>query len=188
MPEPTSLRAAGDQIEQLLDELEATADTATCARAETLLRLVTELYGAGLARAVELARLVDPAVLDAFVDDELLASLLVVHDLHPDSVLDRVEAALARVRPLLGAHGGDVELVGIDPDTATVVVRLLGTCDGCPSSAITLQSAVERAITESAPEIVTIEVDAPAPTPPAVAVTLSPKPTYLDCPAEMAQS
>jgi Fe-S cluster biogenesis protein NfuA len=187
MPEVTNLRAAGDQIEQLLDELEATADAASCARAEKLLQLVTKLYGAGLARAVELARRVDPAVLDAFVGDELLASLLVVHDLHPDSVLDRVEGALARVRPLLGAHGGDVELVGIDADTATVVVRLLGTCDGCPSSAITLQSAVERAITESAPEILSIEVDAPAPNPPAVAVALSVKPAYLECPAEMAE-
>src|ERR1700683_2489653 len=107
MPPPQNLRASGDRIEQLLDELRATADPRTCDRAEELLRLVSELYGAGLARVVELAREKEPAVVEAFVNDDLVASLLLVHGLHPDSLVARVEAALAQVRPLLGAHGGD---------------------------------------------------------------------------------
>ena len=71
-------------------------------------------------------------------------------------------AALESVRPFLGAHGGDVELLGLDGAIGAVHLRLLGSCDGCPSSAVTLRTAVESAIAEAAPEIVIIDVEEPA--------------------------
>src|ERR1700689_60960 len=114
MREPSNLRAAGDRIEQALDELHATADPRTINLAEEILRLVTELYGAGFSRAVELANEHAPGLIAAFVEDDLVASLLLVHGLHPESLAGRVEAALVSVRPLLAQHGGDVELLGID--------------------------------------------------------------------------
>jgi Fe-S cluster biogenesis protein NfuA len=186
MPPPQNLRAAGDRIEQLLDELRATADPRSCDRAEELLRLVSELYGAGLARVLELADERAPALVGDLVADDLVASLLLVHGLHPESVDKRVGDALAKVRPLLAAHGGDVELLGIDAEAGEVRLRLLGSCDGCPSSAITLKSAVERAIVDAAPEIVSIDVDEPTPPAPSVSVSIRPKPIYEECPAEMA--
>jgi len=162
MGAPQNLRAVGDQIEQLLDELQATADPRTYERATELLRLVSELYGAGLARVVELTQDRDGGLVDALVADELIASLLIVHGLHPEMLAARIEGALTKVRPLLGSHGGDVELLGIDADAGAVRLRLLGSCDGCPSSSITLQMAVEGAITAAAPEIVRIEVEEPS--------------------------
>ena len=42
-------------------------------------------------------------------------------------------------------------------------LRLLGSCDSCPSSSVTLELAVEGAIQAAAPEIVSIEVVAPSP-------------------------
>ena len=54
-----------------------------------------------------------------------MASLLLVHGLHPYSVETRVEQALASVRPYLGSHGGDVELLGVSDD-GLVRLRLLG--------------------------------------------------------------
>jgi Fe-S cluster biogenesis protein NfuA len=185
MPAPQDLRATGDRIERLIDELRATAEPRTYARAEELVRLITELYGAGLARVVELSAERDLGLLDALVADELVASLLLVHGLHPEPLAQRVEAALAEVRPLLSSHGGDVELLEIDEEAGAVRLRLLGSCDGCPSSAVTLQSAVERAILEAAPEIVCIDVDAPAPPVPGVPVLLGTKPVYEECPTEM---
>jgi Fe-S cluster biogenesis protein NfuA len=187
MPQPLNLRATGDRIEQALDELHATADPRTINLAEEILRLVTELYGAGFARVVELAGDRAPGLLEAFVEDDLVSSLLLVHGLHPESLERRVEAALVSVRPFLAQHGGDVELLGIDDDLGAVKLRLLGTCDGCPSSASTLQGAVEVAILEAAPEIVRIVVEEP--TRPAVSVPVSlgskPGPTYEACPVEM---
>jgi len=186
MPAPQNLRATGDRIEQLLDDLRTTADPPTRDLAEELLRLVSDLYGAGLARAMELAAEQAPVLVDAFLADDLLASLLLVHGLHPESLERRVEAALEQVRPLLGAHAGDVELLDIDAEAGAVRLRLLGSCDGCPSSSVTLQLAVERAIVEAAPEIVRIDVDQPSQAAQAVPIALSAKPVYEECPAEMA--
>jgi Fe-S cluster biogenesis protein NfuA len=186
VPAPQNLRATGDRIEQLLDELQSTADPRSYDRAEELLRLVSELYGAGLTRVVELASEQAPGLMDALVGDELVASLMLVHGLHPDSVARRVEGALAQVRPLLAAHAGDVELLGIDEEAGAVMLRLLGSCDGCPSSSITLQLAVERAILEAAPEIVRIDVDQPSKPVPGVPIAMGTKPAYEECPAEMA--
>jgi Fe-S cluster biogenesis protein NfuA/nitrite reductase/ring-hydroxylating ferredoxin subunit len=95
--------------------------------------------------------------LDALAEDDLVASLLLVHGLHPYDVTTRVERALAGVRPYLGSHGGDVELLGVDEDV--VRLRMLGSCDGCPSSSVTLKLAVEGAIEAAAPEITAIEVE-----------------------------
>ena len=198
MTAPQNLRAAGDQIEQLLDELQATADPRTYERAAELLRLVSELYGAGLARVVELAQDRDDGFVESLVSDDLVASLLVVHGLHPEALAARIEGALTKVRPLLGSHGGDVELLDIDADAGAVRLRLLGSCDGCPSSSITLQMAVEGAITAAAPEIVRIEVEEPSrdaglgspvslvPKPGSKPVSEpQSKPQYDECPAEM---
>ena len=71
-----------------------------------------------------------------------MASLLLVHGLHPYDVETRVARALDGVRPYLGSHGGDVELLGVTDD-GVVRLRLLGSCDGCPSSSVTLKLAVE---------------------------------------------
>ena len=62
--------------------------------------------------------------------------------------------------PYLGSHGGDVELVDVAAD-GVVRIRLLGSCDGCPSSSVTLQLAVEGAIEAAAPEVTSIQVEAP---------------------------
>jgi Fe-S cluster biogenesis protein NfuA len=190
MTTPQDLRTIGDRIEQRLDELRAVADPRLYDRAEELLRLVTELYGAGLARVVELIGDVEPNLVDRLIDDELVASLLVVHGLHPDGLTARVERSLEGVRPFLAQHGGDVELLDIDADAGAVLLRLLGSCDGCPSSAVTLQSAVERAIVEAAPEIVVIDVVQPTESQtveaqPSIPVALVPKPSYDACPSEL---
>ena len=70
----------GARIEELLGQIRAAGDPGTAEVAEEVVRLVVELYGAGLERAVELA---GPEALERFVGDELVASLLVLHDLHP---------------------------------------------------------------------------------------------------------
>ena len=123
-----------------------------------------------------------------FAADELVASLLLVQGLHPDSLDARVEGALASVRPFLAKHGGNVELLALDDELGAVKLRLLGNCDGCPSSAATLQGAVEAAILEAAPEVTRIVVDeAPGPAS-SVPITLGAKPLYDECPAEVSLS
>ncbi len=167
------LRSTGERIEALLGGLDPPARR----RAEELLGLVTDLYGAALGRVVEL---VGPDLARELAGDDLVASVLLVHDLHPVSLSERVEEALGRVRPMLAGHGGGVELVALDPAAGAVALRLLGSCDGCPSSAVTLQLAVEQAVLDAAPEVTRIDVDQPGRS---VPVALGDKPA---CPAAAA--
>lgn len=156
----TDLRATGERIDTLLDASAAGGAVAR-ERAEELVRLLTDLYGAGLERLMELLHesgRLDDQLLTALADDDLVSSLLLVHGLHPESAETRVERALESVRPYLGSHGGDVQLLGVS-EQGEVRLRLLGSCDGCPSSAVTLQLAVEGAIEAAAPEVTDIVVE-----------------------------
>jgi Fe-S cluster biogenesis protein NfuA len=185
MAPPQNLRATGDRIERLLDELRVAADPRSYQIAEELLRAVTDLYGGGLARVVDLVGDGAPDVMARLVDDELVASLMIVHGLHPEHVTARVERALEGVRPFLAQHDGDVELLDIDADAGAVLLRLLGSCDGCPSSPVTLQHAVEQAILQAAPEITTIDVEEPRAPSTSVPVAFGRKPVYESCPSEV---
>jgi Fe-S cluster biogenesis protein NfuA len=78
-------------------------------------------------------------------------------DLEPrnlrDALLDRIERALdEHVRPGLRADGGDIVVVGIDPDRI-VQVRLTGACQGCSSSVVTMSMRVEAILKAKVPEI-----------------------------------
>jgi Fe-S cluster biogenesis protein NfuA len=156
-------RAASDRIDTLLDASSAGGVVAR-ERAEELVRLVADLYGAGLERILDVMHErghLDDETLDALAGDDLVSSLLMVHGLHPYDVMTRVERALEGVRPYLGSHGGDVELLEVTNE-GVVRLRLLGSCDGCASSSVTLKLAVEGAIEAAAPEITAIEVETPS--------------------------
>jgi Fe-S cluster biogenesis protein NfuA/nitrite reductase/ring-hydroxylating ferredoxin subunit len=176
---PPDLRMTGERIDALIDAIAGGGagpanPTRSRERAEDLVRAVTDLYGAGLVRLLTIVHdsgRLDDELLGLLAGDELVASLLLVHGLHPYDVRTRVEHALDEVRPYLGSHGGDVELLAVT-DMGAVRLRLLGSCDGCPSSSVTLELAVQDAIEAAAPEITSIEVEAP--TPPPAAGTLIP--------------
>lgn len=148
-------RTAGDRIQTLLDA-SAAGGAAARERAEQLVREVTDLYGAGLERMMHVAVAANPELAEAFTRDDLVASLLLVHGLHPHSVERRISDALDTVRPYLDSHGGDVSLLEVDDDI--VRLRFSGSCKTCPSSAVTLELAVEDAVRAAAPEISSIEV------------------------------
>ena len=64
---------------------------------------------------------------------------------------DKVEAALAQIRPALQADGGDVELV--DVTEGVVKLSLKGACAGCPMSTMTLKNGIERVLKQQIPEV-----------------------------------
>jgi Fe-S cluster biogenesis protein NfuA len=68
-------------------------------------------------------------------------------------VTQRVRGIIEKIRPLLQADGGDVELVGCDEATGVVSVRLRGACQGCPGAAMTLKMGIERHLRERVPEV-----------------------------------
>jgi Fe-S cluster biogenesis protein NfuA len=147
-------QAAGARIDTLL-AASASAGPVARDRAEELVRLVADLYGAGLERLLEVLHergVLTDEVLDAVAADDLVAGLLLVHGLHPYDVTTRIERALA------GARRGDVELLGVTAD-GVARLRIPG---GCQSSPAALPGTVEAAVRAAAPEITAIEVEEPA--------------------------
>jgi Fe-S cluster biogenesis protein NfuA len=68
---------------------------------------------------------------------------------------ERVEKVIDKIRPVLQADGGNIELV--DVVDGVVQVRLKGACAGCPGAQMTLKMGVEKALKEEIPEVKTVE-------------------------------
>jgi Fe-S cluster biogenesis protein NfuA len=69
---------------------------------------------------------------------------------------ERIEKSLEKIRGLLKADGGGIELVEVSEE-GVVKVRLQGACHGCPMAQITMKETVERMIKADVPEIKTVE-------------------------------
>jgi Fe-S cluster biogenesis protein NfuA len=164
--EDTAVRERIGRVENLLEEIEEDP------RAAAAVEAVVALYGEALARLLAGA---DPA------EDELVSHLLLVHDLHPVDLETRVRQALEGVRPYLGSHGGDVELLGVEDGVARL--RLAGTCNGCPSSTVTLRNAIEEALFKAAPDLERIDAEGVAEPQPVLVQIGS-----LQCPTELQQA
>jgi len=150
----------GARVEELLAALRSGAARDPAVAAEELVRLLVGLYGEALSHIVTALReqgAPGVATLDKLAEDPLVESLLLLHDLHPLDVDARVQRALDRVRPYLGSHAGGVEYLGVTDGVARL--RLEGSCHGCPSSAVTVQLAIERAVQDAAPEVAEVVVD-----------------------------
>ncbi|MCK9603069.1 MAG: NifU family protein [Candidatus Omnitrophica bacterium] len=65
---------------------------------------------------------------------------------------EKVEAALNKVRPMLMADGGNVDLVEVTSD-GVVKLKLTGSCGCCPMSQMTLKMGIERILKQEVPEI-----------------------------------
>ena len=70
--------------------------------------------------------------------------------------IEKIEIALQSIRPFLQRDGGDVEFVEMTADKV-VKVRLLGACETCSMSAMTLKAGIEESIKNVIPEIAHIE-------------------------------
>jgi len=174
------------RIEWLTAELDAVSDSRTRDLAEELVSAVLELHGEGLERVLELVDEAGPAgapIREALVDDGVVASLLLIHDMYPVPLEERVAEALASVQPYMESHGGGVEVLSLRDGVARL--RLKGSCDGCAASSATLELAIKKALMEAAPDLAGLEVEG-AVEPPSLngggsgtALPIAPKPARL---------
>jgi len=168
---PPGDEALIDRVQRLTGALEGIVDPGARVIAEQLMAALLELYGEGLERILEL---VGDDAGRALADDGVVASLLLIHDLYPIPLEERIAEALDSVRPYMESHGGDVELVSLQGGVATL--RLNGSCDGCAASAATLELAIEKALMEAAPDLLGLEVEGVAEPPPAPPISGTPLP------------
>jgi len=157
------LHEVGVRVEELLAELRSESDPTVHQRAEALVSLLVEFYGAGLERALALvAREPSGDLINRrLAQDDLLGSLFSLHGIHPVPVEDRVHEALTRVRPELG--GTKVVMVGFDDDGVAYCEISTGGCGSAPLDVA--KTTVETAILDAAPEIPAVQFSVPAPPP-----------------------
>ena len=166
---------AGERVEALLAELGSQAGPQVAATAEELVSCLVELYGAGLAEIVKIIGEDAEAgrrLMGKLAADPLVESLLLLHDLHPLGIADRVRRAIGQVMPQLGAQ---VTFDGVD-EAGVIHLRLERGGHGCQSSSGAAASAIEQAVAEAAPEAsgVDVEVVTPAPELPLLQITRRP--------------
>lgn len=160
-------------METLLEQIEALKDPHARSKAAEVVGVLLDLYGDGLARMMDLVyESGNDKAFESFAQDELVSHLLLLHGLHPLDVETRVVQALEEVRPYLQSHGGNVEFLGVEGGVARL--RMQGSCDGCPSSAMTLKLAIEEAVLKAAPDLEGIEAEGVAEPEPAPNIVAGP--------------
>jgi Fe-S cluster biogenesis protein NfuA len=155
------LTARMQHLDSLLNDAESAGDPASQARLQEIARGLLDLHGAALQRLLELVAAAGEggaAIIDAAARDDVISPVLLLHGLHPLDLETRVRAALGKVAPYTASHGGHVELLAISDD-GVVNLRMEGSCHGCPSSRVTLETAIEQEIYAAAPEVTSIVVE-----------------------------
>jgi Fe-S cluster biogenesis protein NfuA len=142
-------------IEGLLAEIESFPDPAFHAKAQEIVESLLVIYGEGLNRILNIVwdRLDEDAgtqVFGALIQDELVNHLLLLHDLHPVPIEDRVAQALSKFAHIWHPTG-QRGIAGVDQGVAHL--RMQGSCSGCPSSTVTLKLAIEEAVRKAAPDL-----------------------------------
>ncbi|KKU79641.1 MAG: Thioredoxin-like protein [Parcubacteria group bacterium GW2011_GWA2_47_7] len=69
----------------------------------------------------------------------------------PPTVEGRVNAVIAKVRPYIQSHGGDVWVGKIEDGILTL--RIEGSCAQCPLASLTYNKVVKTLLNEEVPEI-----------------------------------
>lgn len=156
-PKKTDRKDAAARLGELFTQLDAISNLPARELASECVQSVVTLYGEALGRIAKLVGRNHEDLMATLLKDELLRSLFLVHDLHPQSLDERLLGALDSVRPYLKSHGGDIAVLGINDGIARL--RFQGACKTCPSSAVTLELAIRRAVNEACPELTALELE-----------------------------
>jgi Fe-S cluster biogenesis protein NfuA len=134
------------RVDDLIRRIEASADRSVRGDAKALVNALLQFHRAGLERMLSMAQgCGEPGRLlaSAYASDALVASLLMLHELHPVPLVERVSEALEAVTPKLRSLGGEATLEGLEGGTARV--RLEGPAAARAAMRLTVEEALGRA-------------------------------------------
>jgi Fe-S cluster biogenesis protein NfuA len=160
MAHGAELQKQVQRIGQIVEQLESTTDPSVRAIGKELLESLMALHGAAIERILELVSETGEAgdtIIRKCVGDQLVSSLLLLYELHPDDLRTRVTRALEKLGPYLQSHAASAELASLSDD-GRVVVRLEVKSSGCGSSAASVKSTLEAAMQDAAPDASSIVV------------------------------
>ncbi|HVM35992.1 MAG TPA: NifU family protein [Actinomycetota bacterium] len=142
---------------RLIGELDAEADPELRGKVFELLDWIDGFHREAVTRIVGLLPF---DAFQALREDPVIDRLIETYsedEEEPEDLAESLEEALDEIRPYLHSHGGEMEV--LDVTGGVVRLRLMGSCDGCPSSTITLTQGVEKILKERWPGFRKIEVE-----------------------------
>jgi len=173
------------RVGELYDELMDHPDAGVRDRVEEMMDLVDAFHREGLGRLVEMIRAWRGEIfLESVARDDVTGYFLSAYDFGeaPDerdaaAAAEAVDAALEEMRPFVESHGGMIVVEEIKD--GVVKVQMMGSCDGCPSSAATLTGGVEEALRRHWPNFRRLEVVEPGAAEDEPAALPEPEPVLL---------
>ncbi len=150
---------AFEQLNILLESVEQHPDEQVRNHVRALVYTMLDLHHGALQRIVEIVS-VQPdgeATLQELVRDELVQAVLMVHELLPYSIEERIENALETAREQLKIYGADVELVSVNNGIA--LMKLMGSSATANVSSSILKAEIEHAVHAVAPDLLDIEYE-----------------------------
>ncbi|MFL6351993.1 MAG: hypothetical protein ACJ74Z_09110 [Bryobacteraceae bacterium] len=151
------------RIEELVQNIESAADPAMQATAKELVRSVMDLHGAAIERILEIVTRTGEqgkGIVRSLGTDELVGSLLVLYDLHPEDFATRARRGIENARQILTRRAASVDVIAIGDDTVHLKIDSNG--HSCGSTIAELQSIVRDVLFEVAPDAAEIIVDSTA--------------------------
>jgi Fe-S cluster biogenesis protein NfuA len=148
------------KIGELVRQLEQIVNPAMRTSTKELVQLLMELHGSGLERALEIVFSSGDEgrrIIDDLGRDPLVSNLLILYGLHPEDLPARIERSLEQLRPRL--HKMETEATLISTEDGNVRVRVSIEGHACGSTAKTVQSTIEEAIYEAAPDLATLKIE-----------------------------
>lgn len=160
MTDNKEFQARIQRIGSLVADLDNIADLEARAGAKALVQLLLDMHAAGLEQMLEIIAKDGDAgqrAIDSLGRDPLVSSLLVLYGLHPLDLESRVLLAIEKITPQVRKGGGKLELLGIENGSVRVRIQVEG--HACASTGRTLQTMVEDALYEAAPDVNALAVE-----------------------------
>jgi len=160
MGEEKSPKVISAQIEGLAGRIEAISDPAVKANATVLIQSLLDLHAAGFERVTTILDGEGEAgrrILRRLASDELVGSLLLLYELHPDGFEARLQQGIARAREAVAPQGASLELIEVNE--GAVHIRVHATGQRCGSTKATIEQLVENSIYESVPEVAAVKIE-----------------------------
>jgi hypothetical protein len=162
MSKDQAFRDRIERIETLVAEVERTADPALRAAAKELVQAVMDLHGVGIERMLEIVSSTGDAgagIIHALASDDLVSSLLILYDLHPEDFATRVNRGVEKAARLLARRGAGLHLLAVRDAAVHLQIEMSG--HTCGSTTTEIQSIVRGALLEAAPDATDVLIDLP---------------------------
>jgi hypothetical protein len=160
MRETPEFREQIGRIEELVQNIDSTADPALRATARELVQSVMDLHSAAFERVLEIVtKAGEPgaALVRSLSVDALVGSLLVLYDLHPEDFATRIHRGIERAQQILTRRAASVRVLAIGDSTVHLKIDSNG--HNCGSTAAELQAIIRAALFEVAPDAAEVIIE-----------------------------